>query len=350
MKTELKKELQNAQNNRSFSGVGFGNLSESPELDIEKQLLELDQKRRAVISDILHTSENIQIPELTPRVKEVILLAQEIDPDWYRPRRKKDKYGTLNSYLHSWKHHKEVMTECPISDDSKALLEFVPSLGNLVSRNHPEKRITDEKGILKWVELEEEEITEEMKVMEKWGKWIDRYTGDIELKCKLFLYNNALSLIKEAKKMELPINHGFELEMKAIFQDERKEYLQSRYRSQYRSHEDRLEALFNVLLSYLGHCQVANYLMNKLTEDLEFTRELLNKAIAIYKKGVKELRGFLKDFSEKITEKAQSFIMQLKGYTGEHGMGRSRNANYLEGVRVRDQFRSLSIMYPCFNR
>ena len=331
MKNELKKELQNAQNNRSFSGVGFQNLAEK-KLELEKKLI-------AVRSDINHTFENVQFPELTRKVKEVLALADEVDPEnLYGSDRRRRKYGPLNSYLHSWKRHKEVITECPLSDDSTALLEFIPSLGKLISRNIQRKKVMGEDGREKWIALKEEEITEEMREMARgnYGVKIEECADNIELKCQLFLYNNANTLLKEAKKLGLPVSHSFEFEIKQVFQDERKEYLSRRYKPKYKSHEERLQALFNILISYLGHCQVANYLMNKLTEDSEFTRELLNKAVAIKKKGMEGFCEFLEDFSDKITEKAQSFIMHLAGIV----------ENYIEGMSV-DKKRKLRKFSIC---
>ena len=346
MKTELKKELQNAQNNRSRSGVGFQNLAE--------KRLELQEKLKAVRREILHTSENIQIPELTPRVKEVILLAQEIDPDWHRPRRKKDKYGTLTSYLHNWKHHKEVMTECPISDDSAALLRFLPELGELYRKSDPLREIRDEKGMKDWIDLEEDEMTDEVKELNRGNKRlkINQYARSIETKAKLFLYNNAILLIKKAKKLGLPISYGFEMGIKAVFQDERKAYLSNRYKAQYSNHEERLQALFNILLSHLGHCQVANFLMNKLTENLEFTRELFDKAKGIYKESVDKFCEFLKDFSRNLRRKAESFLMLITNTRLEDDPKKNRDCQYMEGISLSEKQRlfSLELCHYSFRR
>ena len=346
MKTELKKELQNAQDNRSNSGFGFGNLSEK-RLEREKQLLELDQKRRAVTVELYETYEEIQTPELTRKVKEVLALAEEFDPEnLHGSERRRKKYGELKRYLHNWKRHKEVMTECPLSDDSEALIQFIPSLGELYNKSFNLREIKDEKGMKDWVELEEYEMTDEVKELNKGNNRseINQYARTIETKARLFLYNNALTLIKKAKKLGLPINHGFELEIKAVFQDERKSYFSNRYKTLYDSPEKRQLALFNILLSYLGHCQVANFLMNKVTEDLEFTRELLAKAKAIYKESVEKFCDFLRDFSGNLSKKAESFLMGITGFNVDYD---DANINYdtrcMEGISLNKQQRFVSL-------
>ena len=330
MKTELKKELQNAQNNRSTSGVGFQNLRE--------KRLELEEKLKAVRSDICHTFENIQIPELTRKVKEVLALADEVDPEnLYGSDRRRRKYGPLNEYLHNWKRHKEVMTECPLSDDSTALLEFIPSLGEIYRKSDDRIDFIGEDGMKDWITLEEEQMTEKAKELVRGGKRmeINKYGRSIEYKCKLFLYNHALPLIKEAKKLGLSISYGFELEIKRIFQDEKKAYLSNRYRPQYRNHEERLQALFNTLLSYLGHCQVAHYLMNKVTEDSGFTRELLEKAKAIFNESVENFCDFLRDFSRNLRKKAESFLMGLlRGKIFSNNFDKNEDILLMEGISL----------------
>ena len=329
MKTELKKDLQNAPKNRSRSGVGFQNLSD--------KRLELEEKLIAVRSEIMHTFENIQIPELTRKVKEVLALADEIDPEnLYGSERRRKKYGPLNEYLHNWKRHKEVMTECPLSDDSEALLDFIPSLGEIYRKSDRFRDIRDEKGVRDVIELEEDEMTDEVKELNRGKNRLDinQYARSIETKALLFLYNNAIPLIKKAKKLGLPISYSFEFEIKTVFQDERKAYLSNRYKPQYRSPEERQLALFNILLSYLGHCQVANFLMNKVTEDLEFTKDLYDKAKAIYKESVDKFCKFLKDFSRNLRRKAESYLMLITNTEIEQGSKKSRDCQYMEGISL----------------
>ena len=324
MKNELKKELQNAQNNRPSSGFGFGKLSE------------LDEKLKAVKREIYRHHDFTQTPELTAMVNEVLELAEEIDPDYHGSRRQRGKYGLLKEYRHCWKRHKEELKECPISDDSRAFLQFIPELGKLFRKSNSYKEIINENGMKKRIRLEEDEMTDEVKELNKGENRLDinKYARSIETRAKLFLYNNAIPLIKKAKKLGLPISYSFEFEIKTVFQDERKAYLSNRYKPQYRSPEERQLALFNILLSYLGHCQVANFLMNKVTEDLEFTKDLYDKAKAIYKESVDKFCKFLKDFSRNLRRKAESYLMLITNTEIEQGSKKSRDCQYMEGISL----------------
>lgn len=204
MQSEIRSEFRQAQTEKDRnSGFGFGLLDE------------LKEKCLAVKRKILRKDDYVQTPEITKEVNEVLLLAEENDPNFRGSRRKKANYSLLLEYRHCWTRY-DRMEDCPLSKNALFLLNSLATLRNAPS---------------------EQKVNNTLSTV----KEIDSFFKD-------FLEGKFFGLIKQAKRKGLTAHAEFSAGI-----------------SQARKNPTLIPSL---IFTWLGKCPVANYMVNLAVETL----------------------------------------------------------------------------------
>lgn len=244
MKSEIKSEFKKATEKQpNQGGYGFGFINE------------LKEKCLAVKRKILRKHDYVQIPEITKEVNEVLLLAEENDPDFRGSRRKKAPYSLLLEYRHCWKRS-EGMEECPLSSDALFMLN---ALSHVNSDDSVQTYFS--------------------------GQNLD----NLERYFEEFFEENILALVKQAKKKGLTPHPKFQAEMR-------------------RSSKPEFSAK-GVVLTWVCKCSIANYIVNKAVENLIKNRNSFAVFCEGQKFNEKTLANYLNyiwEFYQKNKEKHQA--------------------------------------------